>query len=115
EQVMAKARKLCAALPGVEEKSAWGHPVWRANGRHFAAYEPKQGQDFFFVLLETDLVTALARQDPRFRAGGYARGPTGWLGIRLDAKTDWGEVEDLLQRSFQLLSGMKPAKPRKRR
>jgi len=108
EKVMAKVRKLVAALPGVEEKTAWGHPVWRANGRHFAAYEPKQGQDYFFFLLEAEMLATLAKGDPRFRDGGYSRGEVGWLGLRLDAKTDWkGEVKDLLERSFALVTGMK--------
>jgi predicted DNA-binding protein (MmcQ/YjbR family) len=107
-KVMAKVRALAAKLPGAEEKSAWGHPVWRANGRQFAAYEPKQGQDYFFFLLESGMVAALAKGDPRFRDGGYSRGEVGWLGLRLDAKTDWkGEVKDLLERSFTLVTGMK--------
>ena len=113
EKVMAKVRKLVSALPGAEEKSAWGHPVWRANGRHFAAYEPKQGQDYFFFLLETEMLAALVRSDPRYRDGGFSRGEVGWLGIPVDAKTDWkGEMKDLLHRAFALASGMKPARKR---
>lgn len=105
EEVMAKVRKLIAALPGAEEKTAWGHPVWRANGRHFAAYEPKQGKDYLFFVL--------AKADPRYRDGGYSRSEVGWLGIPLDARTDWrGEVKELLQRSFALVTGMKPARTR---
>lgn len=112
-KVMARVRQLMAALPGVEEKSAWGHPVWRANGRHFAAYEPKQGQDYFFFVLEKEMVSALAKADPRYRDGGYSRSEIGWLGLPLDAKTDWsGEVKELLQRSFALVTGMNPARKR---
>jgi predicted DNA-binding protein (MmcQ/YjbR family) len=115
EKVMAKVRKLVAGLPGAEEKSAWGHPVWRANGRHFAAYEPKQGQDFFFFVLEKEMVSALAKANPGYRDGGYSRGEIGWLGIPLDAKTDWGgEMKELLERSFTLATGMKPVRPRSR-
>jgi predicted DNA-binding protein (MmcQ/YjbR family) len=113
--VLARFRKLVAALPGAEEKTAWGHPVWLANGRHFTAYEPKQGQDYLFFLLEAELLTSLARGDPRYRDGGYSRGEHGWLAVPVDAKLDWsGEVKDLLQRSFRLASGMKPARPRAR-
>ncbi|HZN95149.1 MAG TPA: MmcQ/YjbR family DNA-binding protein [Myxococcales bacterium] len=116
EKVVAKVRKLCASLPGVEERTAWGHPVWRAGGRHFAAYEPKQGQDYLFFLVESEMLAALARTGPRFRDGGYSKGDTGWIGLRLDAATDWGgEVKDLLQRSFTLVTGMKPARPRARK
>jgi hypothetical protein len=116
EKVMAKVRKLMSALPGAEEASAWGHPVWRANGRQFTAYEPKQGQDYFFFLLETEMLAALVRNEPRYRDGGFSRGEVGWLGVPLDAKTDWkGEMKDLLGRSFTLVTGMKPARPRARK
>jgi predicted DNA-binding protein (MmcQ/YjbR family) len=115
EKVMARTRKLCAALPGVEEKTAWGHPVWRANGRQFAAYEPKQGQDYLFFLVETQMLDALLRSGPRFRDGGYTRGESGWIGLLLDGKTDWsGEVKDLFQRAFSHVTGMKPARSRPR-
>ena len=114
EKVMAKARKLCASLPGVEEATAWGHPVWRAGGRQFAAYEPKQGQDYLFFLVETELLTALLREGPRFRDGGFSRGDTGWIGLELNAATDWsGEVKDLFQRSFAFTTGLKPARKRR--
>ena len=65
--------------------------------------------------LNRHIYDALTRSDPRYRDGGFSRGEVGWLGVPLDAKTDWkGEVKDLLQRSFALVTGMKPARSRKR-
>ena len=117
EKVMAKVRKLCASLEDVREHTAWGHPVWRTAGRQFAAYEPKQGQDYLFFLVEKEMLAALLENGDRFRDGGFPTGDAGWIGLRLDARTDWaGEVKDLFRRSQAYVSACaKKKKPARRR
>jgi predicted DNA-binding protein (MmcQ/YjbR family) len=29
-------------------------------------------------------------------------GPSGWVGVRLDGKVDWGEIADLLRDAYRL-------------
>lgn len=41
------------------------------------------------------------RQDARFWVPGYL-GPSGWLGLDLDATTDWDEVADLIGASYRV-------------
>lgn len=40
------------------------------------------------------------RQDERLWTPGYL-GASGWLGIDLDAKTDWAEIGELIDASYR--------------
>ncbi|HVE82817.1 MAG TPA: MmcQ/YjbR family DNA-binding protein [Myxococcales bacterium] len=114
-KVMARVRKICAGLEGAEEKTAWGHPVWRAGGRQFAAYERNQGQDCLAFLVELEMLGALLEAGPRFRDAGFSRGDSGWVFLQLSPDTDWAEVRDLFRRSHAFACSKKPARPRPRR
>ena len=35
-------------------------------------------------------------------------GPKGWIGIRLDARSDWKEVAALVERSYRLIAPKRP-------
>ena len=55
--------------------------------------------------VQTILVNAAPE---RFFAPPYV-GPKGWIGVRLDAATDWAEVADLVARSWRMTAPKKLA------
>lgn len=100
EKVLAKVRRICESLPETTEKIAWGHPVWRARDRQFAAYERYKGKDALAFLVEVEMLDALVKAGPRFWDAGFRRGDSGWVCLEVSPRLDWkGEVTDLFKRS----------------
>jgi predicted DNA-binding protein (MmcQ/YjbR family) len=89
ETALARARKLCLALPDAEEKIAWGEPTFRVGGRLFAMFANDHHGDGRIALwcnapegAQRDIVAS----DPEsFFVPPYV-GPGGWIGMRLDRK-----------------------------
>lgn len=89
EKALALARKLCLALPDVEEKIAWGEPTFRVGGRLFAMFANDHHGDGRIALwcnapqgAQRDIV---ASDEEHFFVPPYV-GPGGWIGMRLDRK-----------------------------
>ena len=89
DTALARARKICLALPDTEEKMAWGEPTWRTGGRLFAMFANDHHGDGRIALwcnapqgAQRDIVDS----DPEhFFVPPYV-GPGGWIGMRLDKK-----------------------------
>ncbi len=89
ESALARARKLCLALPDTEEKIAWGEPTFRVGGRLFAMFANDHHGDGRIALwcnapegAQRDIVAS----DPEsFFVPPYV-GVSGWIGMRLDRK-----------------------------
>lgn len=104
---LARLRELVAAFPGAGEKISHGRPAFFTK-KVFAYYggSLKIGDDWvehphsLVVQPDADDRPALV-EDDRVYIPAYL-GPSGWLGIDLDADTDWGEVRELLDASFRL-------------
>src|SRR6516162_1504312 len=99
EQALKKVRAVCLALPEATEVEAWGHPTFRAGKKMFAAF----GQDK--VGLTIGLKMSFARQDElleddRFYPTPYAA-RQGWVSLRIDGKTDWDELGQLLREAYR--------------
>jgi predicted DNA-binding protein (MmcQ/YjbR family) len=99
EQALKKVRAVCLALPEATEVEAWGHPTFRAGKKMFAAF----GQDE--VGLTIGLKMSFARQDElleddRFYPTPYAA-RQGWVSLRIDGKTDWDELGQLLREAYR--------------
>jgi len=52
ERALQRIRRLCLALPETSEMLAWGHPVFKAGKKTFAALEPIKGRPSIAVRLD---------------------------------------------------------------
>jgi hypothetical protein len=100
-------RAICLALPEAAEVEAWGEPTFRVGGKIFAQYEDHHHGDPIIGLwlkapegMQRALVDA---QPERFYVPKYV-GPKGWVGVRMDAATDWAMVDDLVRQSYRLIA-----------
>jgi len=104
-----RLRRICLALPEAAEVEAWGDPTYRVRNRIFAM--EKRGDDRLSVWCKAPEGSqqVLTGADPeRFFVPPYV-GPKGWIGIRLDRRPDWAEVETLIRRSYRLIAPKKLA------
>jgi hypothetical protein len=94
-----RLRALCLALPETTEKEAWGAPTWRVRGKMFAMLDDHHhGAPDFSVWLKSDFESQqlLVETDPgSFFVPPY-QGKAGWIAVRLDARTDWDELGELI-------------------
>lgn len=104
---LARLRRLCLALPEAREVEAWGAPTFRVKtifamyagaGNHHGA-----GRASVWVKAapgNQELMVAAAPD--RFFVPPYV-GPSGWIGVYLDAPgTDWAELAELLRDAWRL-------------
>jgi len=95
-----RLREICLALPGTAEKEIWGDPTFRVSNKIFAMYKIGDGRKSFWCKAPPGSQLVLVGADPEtFFVGG-----NGWVGMRLDAAPDWGEVEKLVRRSYRLVA-----------
>ena len=107
DPVLGRVRELATALPGTAEKVSHGRPAFFTK-KVFAYYggslrvdgEWVQHGQAIVVLPDADDREALL-EDGRTFIPAYL-GPSGWIGIDLDAGTDWSEVAELLDASYRL-------------
>ena len=94
-------RKICLALPEVEEKPFGGHtaPAWRVRDKLFVA----TAEDGTWMNLKgaPGVQQALIASDPeKFFVPRYT-GKNGWIGARLDVDQDWDELTELLEEAWR--------------
>ena len=100
-----RLRAICLALPDTTEKLAWGEPTWRVGGRLFAQLDDHHhGADHLAVWLPAPLgeQEAMIFMDPaRFFRPPYV-GVRGWVGVRIDDRTDWRRLARLVEQAWRL-------------
>ena len=117
-RMLARVRKICLGFPETAEKVAWGHPTFRVRDKMFASigawdYDEndkplKEGErgirrvTMTMPALPGEQEALLARGKPFFYPA-YV-GVRGWIGIELDAKTDWDELTDLLETAYRKIA-----------
>ncbi|MGH9837286.1 MAG: MmcQ/YjbR family DNA-binding protein [Blastocatellia bacterium] len=86
-----RARRICLALPEVEEKEAWGAPTYRVKGKMFAMYVNNHhgdGRVALWLKAPAGVQAMLVEAEPeKFFIPPY-QGPAGWIGVHLDRCTD---------------------------
>jgi predicted DNA-binding protein (MmcQ/YjbR family) len=92
-------RDICLALPESSEVEAWGHPTFRAGKKMFAACGGGDGPMSLGLKVGFDRQKKLL-EDPRFFPTPYAA-HQGWVSLRIDAKTDWREVAELVREAYR--------------
>lgn len=106
EELVARLRALCLALPEVTEKTSHGTPSWFVR-RMFASYVGRHhGSEHLalWVAAPEGAQEEMVEAEPdRFFVPPYV-GHRGWLGMRLDAEPggpDWDEVREVLTDAYR--------------
>ena len=104
QRLVERVRKLCLALPEANERISHGEPTWFAGkGKVFAMIDGHHHDSpHLSVWLPQPLGAqeALIDADPeRFFRPPYV-GVSGWVGVVLDTKPDWGVVAGLVRESY---------------
>jgi hypothetical protein len=103
---LARLRKLCLALPETREVEAWGEPTFRVK-TIFAMYAGPDSHhgagraSVWIKALKTNQDFMVAAAPRRFFVPPYV-GPSGWIGVHLDARTDWAELAELLEDAWRM-------------
>jgi predicted DNA-binding protein (MmcQ/YjbR family) len=104
DEVLARLRRICLALPEAYETTTFGHPTFRAGrtAKTFAVFENYRGENAIVVkaTLEDQALLAL---DPRFFVAPYV-GKHGWTSMRTAPRVDFREVEELVRESYRLVA-----------
>jgi predicted DNA-binding protein (MmcQ/YjbR family) len=102
-----RVRQLAASLPNAGEKVSHGRPAFFTK-KVFAYYGGSLKVDGEWVQHPQSIVVQpdeadrrALLEDVRVYVPAYL-GPSGWIGIDLDAATDWSEIAELLDASYRL-------------
>lgn len=101
-----RLRKVCMALGDVVEKEAWGECTFRADGGSMFAMTDnnhhQSGHVAVWVKAPAMVQEILVNSDPKKFFRPPYMGHKGWVGVRLDAGTDWSEVAAILRDGYIL-------------
>ena len=108
DDVLEQVRRICLAMPESSERETWGHPTFRIRDKIFSTYGRVDDESDRSVTTMTmkaadgEQESLLAEGHPFF----YPKyvGSKGWIGIVLDADTEWTEVAELVEDSFRLIA-----------
>jgi len=106
---LTRLRKLCLALPEAHEVEAWGEPTFRVRNKLFAMYAAAgnhhgAGRPAVWCKASRMNQSMMVEAEPdRFFVPPYV-GPSGWIGVWLDAAVAWGDLDDLLRDAYVLVA-----------
>jgi hypothetical protein len=104
---LTRLRRLCLAFPEAHEVEAWGEPTFRVRNKLFAMFAAASnlhgaGRAAVWCKAPPGDQELMVRMAPhRFFRPPYV-GPSGWIGVYLDASTDWKELRGLLEESYRM-------------
>jgi predicted DNA-binding protein (MmcQ/YjbR family) len=107
-----RLRTLCLALPGAHEAKSHGEPTFRVKDKMFAMYANAdnhhgRGRHAAWIKAAPGRQARAVKSAPdRFFVPPYV-GPSGWVGVFLDATTDWKELRDILRDAYKLVAPKK--------
>jgi hypothetical protein len=104
EQVLAKLREICLALPETSERLSHGAPTFFVRQKRafltVMTDHHGDGRFAFWCAAPDGMQKMLVEADPeRFFVPPYV-GHRGWLGVRLDRGLDWGEVAGIAEDAY---------------
>lgn len=109
---LTRVRTIALAFPDADEKISHGHPAFFTRkvfayygGAHKVDEVWRQEPTSVLVLPDPEDRPALLLDD-RVYVPAYL-GPSGWLGVRLDDRTDDDELAELLEDSYRLTAGVR--------
>lgn len=103
-----RVRKLCLALPDVNERPSHGMPTWFIRDKKtFVTYADNHHHDGRLALwchAPEGVQEVLIAADPhRFFYPPYV-GHRGWIGIRLDRDPDWDHVATIIEDACRMVA-----------
>jgi predicted DNA-binding protein (MmcQ/YjbR family) len=93
-------RKICLALPGVEESTMHGHPVFRIKDKSFCIWHGADG-DPAIALKVAKTEQGMFLEDARFFKTPYI-GQHGWISLKAHGRLNWKEVGELVKGSYRI-------------
>ncbi|HVJ96269.1 MAG TPA: MmcQ/YjbR family DNA-binding protein [Acidimicrobiia bacterium] len=110
-QPLDEVRKLCLALPEVEERLSHGAPTWFVRGKKTVATvwdnHHDDGRLGLICAAPPGVQQQLVDEEPeRFYVPPYVGG-RGWIGVRLDRKPDWNEIAEILDDAYRCVAPKK--------
>jgi hypothetical protein len=111
DDVLARLRAVCLALPEVTERLSHGSPTWFVRGKKtlatFVDNHHGDGRLAIWCPAPPGVQGALVTEEPdRFFVPAYV-GHRGWLGVRLDRDLDWDEVAGIVEDAYRLVAPKK--------
>jgi hypothetical protein len=108
ERALTRVRKICAALPDVEERPSHGAPTFFYKGKKsFLMFHDDHHGDGRLALwchAPTGVQDLVVREEPaRFFVPAYV-GYRGWIGVRLDVNVDWDEVAGVVRDAYCMVA-----------
>ena len=106
----ARLRTICLALPEASEELMRRGPSYRVADKIFALERPRNdGLALWCKVPQGSREMLLAAEPARFFVPRYF-GAKGWIGVGLDEKTDWREIQAFVRRSYRLVAPKRLAK-----
>ena len=110
-RLVERVRKICMAFPEANERISHGEPTWFAGkGKVFAMIDGHHHDSphlSVWLPQSFDAQESLIRSDSaRYFKPPYV-GVSGWVGVVLDTKPDWGVVAALVRESFVRVASAK--------
>ncbi len=98
DPLLERLSAICLALPQSEQRETWGEQTFRVKEKIFAM----SGGETMSCKAPPGAQEMLIEANPRrFFRPAYV-GSKGWIGVRLDGRTDWDEVAFLVRQSFEM-------------
>ena len=110
DAIGARLRAICLALPEAHEELMRRGPSYRVADKIFALERPWNGWLALWCKVPHGAREIMLEAEPaRFFIPPYF-GPKGWIGVGLDDKADWREIEAFVRRSYRLTAPKRLAK-----
>jgi predicted DNA-binding protein (MmcQ/YjbR family) len=105
DEILARLRTICLALPETRETLTWGHPHFRAGDKIFCSFSDGEGATHRAITLKTGMeMQGVFLNDPRFFKPAYV-GNKGWISLNCDAAPlHWEEIAELVKQSYRLIA-----------
>jgi predicted DNA-binding protein (MmcQ/YjbR family) len=112
-------RDIALGFPDAVERETWGHPTFRVRDKIFVSYgEDDDGRAQVTMKAPPGEQESLLAEGEPFFLPKYV-GVKGWIGVRVDADTDWRAIAELVADSYREVAprslssgiGLRPAAP----
>lgn len=109
---LSRLRKVCLSFPDAHEVESWGAPTFRLNNHIFAMYAEAdnhhgEGREGVWIKCTSINQSLMIGANPkRFFFPPYV-GPSGWIGVYLDARVNWKELTSILRDGYAMTAQMK--------
>ena len=108
--IEARVRAICTAFPGVTEKLSHGAPAVSA-GKQFVQLWASGHHDHDFPHLWCAAPPGAQEEHVAAEPGRFFRPPyvghRGWIGVRLDGRVSWRQIEGVCEDAFRAVAPQK--------